>query len=380
MANFPHEGQNPAAEDSDLDFTHKVFSQSAPRLPKLRELSLPTRLAIAAFLVSVGIGYFSALVQLHFQHASPGKMLPDAEDAVQVFHGREKMSQLEKLLVADEGKPFNGSGTMRNTFTSRSAGWTGAINKRARQKGISLGKAESELRAERDGERLALISWIAGGADKCSFENNVFMMPKALEKVAITEEFVERDEADGTIKVKIASILEKRCSRCHAEGVGGSAAQFPLDNWEQLHEYCEVQTATSAISIQKLAQTTHIHLLGFAMLYGLTGVIFSFSSYPTWVRAILSPWPLLIQVADISFWWLARLDPAFAHAIVISGSLVALGVFLQITLSLANMFGRTGKVLLVAAIVCSGVGGYLVKTEWIDPFLARERTEVTFTE
>ncbi len=380
MAAFPHEGRSPAPEDADLDITQRVFSQSPPRLPKLRELSLPTRFAIAAFLVSVGIGYFSALVQLHFQHASPGKMLPDGEDAVQVFHGKQKMSQLEKLLVADEGKPFNGSGTMRNTFTSRSAGWTGAINKRSKQKNLTLAKAEAELRGERDGERVALIAWITAGADKTAYENNLFQMPKALEKVNITEEFVERDEADGSVKVKIASILEKRCSRCHAEGVGGSAAQFPLDNWEQVHEYCEVQTATSAISIQKLAQTTHIHLLGFAMLYGLTGVIFSFSSYPTWVRAVLSPWPLLIQVADISFWWLARLDPIFAYAIVVSGSLVALGVFLQITLSLANMFGKTGKAMLLVAMVVGALGGYVVKTQYIDPFLARERTEISFTE
>ena len=47
--------------------------------PVLRDLPLAARLVIATFLLSVGIGYFSALVQLHFQHAKPGSLLPDAE-------------------------------------------------------------------------------------------------------------------------------------------------------------------------------------------------------------------------------------------------------------------------------------------------------------
>jgi hypothetical protein len=73
----------------------------------LRNLTLATRLTLAAFLVSLGIGYCSALVQLHFQHAKPGSALPSADDAVTAFHGSPGVSQLERLLLADEGKPFN---------------------------------------------------------------------------------------------------------------------------------------------------------------------------------------------------------------------------------------------------------------------------------
>jgi hypothetical protein len=51
---------------------------------------------------------------------------------------------------------------------------------------------------------------------------------------------------DGTNRVKIASILETRCARCHAEGKSSSAAQAPLDNWEQIHAYCEVELPTLA--------------------------------------------------------------------------------------------------------------------------------------
>src|SRR5262245_40016052 len=43
------------------------MSDTSPRFV-LRNLTLAPRLVIAIFLVSVGVGYFSALVQLHFQH------------------------------------------------------------------------------------------------------------------------------------------------------------------------------------------------------------------------------------------------------------------------------------------------------------------------
>ena len=59
----------------------------------LRNLPLPTRLMLAAFLISVGIGYLSALVQLHFQHAPAGQLLPDGDDATAIYSGAGSQSQ-----------------------------------------------------------------------------------------------------------------------------------------------------------------------------------------------------------------------------------------------------------------------------------------------
>jgi hypothetical protein len=109
------------------------------------------------------------------------------------------------------------------------------------------------------------------------------------------------------------------------------------------------------------------------MLYGLTGVIFAWTSYPGWLRGLLAPLPLVAQVADISCWWLARLDPFFARAIVFTGGIVALALFLQITLSLFHLFGRAGKVTLFVLLLGTGMGGYVVKEQVIDPYLAREQ-------
>jgi hypothetical protein len=120
-----------------------------------------------------------------------------------------------------------------------------------------------------------------------------------------------------------------------------------------------------------------VHLLGLAMLYGLTGLLFTFTGYPGWVRGVLGPLPLLAQVADIGFWWLARTDPAYAQAVIVSGAAVGLGVALQILLSLFSMFGRAGKLVVVLLLLSGCVGGLVVKDRVIDPYPAREAPGVT---
>ena len=292
------------------------------------------------------------------------------------YHGRAGMSQLERLLVVDEGKPFNGSGSMRQTFTTKSAGWKGAISKRAKEKHLSLRQAEEELRSERDGERLAMLDWIRTGAPQKAFEDNNHVLSSHLVKHPITSEFIETG-SDGSARVKIAGIVEMRCSRCHGEGKSGSAAQFPLESYEHLHGYCEVETAEGGMSIKKLAQSTHVHLLGFALLYGMTGLIFSLTSYPLWLRVLLAPLPLIAQIVDIGFWWLGRMDPMYARGIIFTGGVVALSVFLQISLSLFNLFGKYGKLVLFLFMLAACLGGYIVKERFIDSYLLKEALSAT---
>src|SRR5262249_12484580 len=159
---------NPTPTSSRL-FGVRLMDNTSPRIV-LRHLPLAARLVLAAFLISVGIGYFAALVQLHFQHASPGNILPSGADAVRIFHGETEhpASKLEQVLAANEDLPFTGSGQMRSAFTKRSSGWKKAIKERAEQAGRSrqppnpeaLAAAEEELRKEREGESLAVIAWL----------------------------------------------------------------------------------------------------------------------------------------------------------------------------------------------------------------------------
>jgi len=54
----------------------------------LRDLPLPAKLVVSTFLISVGLGYSWALMQLHFKHASKGSLAPTPEDVVERFSGQ----------------------------------------------------------------------------------------------------------------------------------------------------------------------------------------------------------------------------------------------------------------------------------------------------
>jgi hypothetical protein len=352
---------------------------SSPRFV-LRDLSLATRIVLSLFLISVGVGYFAALVQLHFQGASPGKHLPGPEEVISTYHGGgPNVSLLERLLVTDEKKAMNSSGSMRSAFTFRSSAWEKEIKKRAQAKKINLLQAEKELRAERNGEVAALVHWIHEGNKPKFYETDAYPLPAALAHHPITEKFVGAHD-DGTKVVKIKTIFNKRCVRCHEEGGGSSASEYPLDSYKEINDYLEVGAVGGGMPLKKLAQTTHVHLLGFAMLFCLTGVIFTLTDYPGWVRVILGPFPLLAQLADISCWWLARLDPTFAKTIMVTGGLVAVGLASHIVLGLLNMFDKKGKLILLLLIAGAVAGALLLKTDVIDPYLMKEGLGAVETE
>ncbi len=339
---------------------------------KLRDLPLPARLVLSLFLISVGVGYASALVQLHFQHAQPGELLPTGKDAERIFNGKTERpkSKFEVLLEADEKLPFNGGGQMRAAFKKRSDDFQKAKRDRTAVAGANAAQVESDLHDEREGERNAVIAWARAGASKDAFDNDVFELPEELAKKPITREYL-----GGKGVVKIHKLIADRCTRCHQpvdDGGDPEASKYPLRTYEEIKPYVTVKESTP-MELRKLAQTTHVHLLGFSMLYGLTGLILAFSSYPGWLRAILCPLPLLVQLVDIGCWWLARIDPMYAHVIMITGGIVAVGLMLHIVLSLLNMYGVAGKLILLLMFVAAAGGGFYLWTEKIDPFLSDEK-------
>jgi hypothetical protein len=361
----------------------------APHTFTLRELPLAARLTLALFLLSVGIGYVSALVQLHFQHASPGDVLPSRGDAVRVFHGdvgEKPKSKIEQLLPEDfQGKKLNGEGQMTAAFYNRADDYRSAISEKAsalaKKKGLKKpdqaikDEAKVEVDKERDGERLAMIAWIRAGAKETEYKDDNFPLPDEVAKKPITRKYLvdDGDKIAVPPALKIQTLFQERCATCHQDG--GEAQNFPLTTFADIKKHTTVKTS-NGMSLEKLAQTTHVHLLGFSMLYGLTGLILAFSSYPRWMRLLLCPLPLLVQVVDISFWWLARLPapqgPLFAQAIVVSGAIVAVGLLLHIVLSLFNLFRLKGWLILLVLFAITGYVGHVAKTRVIDPFLAAE--------
>src|SRR5262245_10225342 len=107
------------------------MSNPSPFRLTLRDLPFSARLALAVFLASVGLGYLSALVNLHFAEASPGEALPTKDDVTRAYARTDGVSQLERLLEAHPSLPFNGTGSMRSAFTRRKVGgWKTLVRKK----------------------------------------------------------------------------------------------------------------------------------------------------------------------------------------------------------------------------------------------------------
>jgi len=343
---------------------------------RVRDLPFAARLLLGLFLISVGLGYASALVQLHFQHAGAGKPMPDKDDVIRVFHGIPGASEMERLLVTPENKPFASGGSMRPAFFDHSTGWKAAIRKRQREMQeknkegkVTAEDAEKSLRKERTLEVDAMVDWLRKGAKKETWEAHP--LPADFKKSSGVEEldtqFFECAE-DGTCKANIMQINETRCVRCHAEGKSGSAGTIHLETFEGFKDYCDVE-ASAGVSKEKLAQSTHVHLLGFSMLYAMTGLIFALTNYPGIVRVLIAPLPLLAQLVDIACWWLGRESPFFAEMIIYSGAVVAGGLFLHIILGLFDLYGWFGKLVVLVLLVGLGLGAWQLYQRVVDPYL-----------
>src|SRR5207244_2104695 len=120
-----------------------------------------------------------------------------------------------------------------------------------------------------------------------------------------------------------------------------------------------------AMPLAKLAQTTHAHLLAFAILYGATGLAFCFTSYPQSVRLVFGPLALVAQVLDIACWWLARVHPGFAQAIFFTGLVAGLGLAVQILGCWWDLCSAAGKKWLLGILVVLIVAGILGTIFWL---------------
>ncbi len=362
------------------------MSDTPPR-PRytLRDLPLPAKLVVSAFLLAVGLGYCSAMVQLHMKHSDmEGNPLPSPDDVVErfshytLFDGTFPKSKIETLISGDPEGAFSAS-NMTPAFYGESDKYkkvAGLPKDDPKRKKVDDGRA---------GERAAMIAFITLPAEqrKAIYDADAMDVPDTLKGKPITEDFVDNG------KLKVQTLLSERCGRCHDN------QQKPnFGKWEELEPLITAPKpetfesggkvwvkSAKTMTVDCLTQSTHAHLLSFAVLFALTGFVYAFTSHPTFVRSVLAPVVLVAQVADVSCWWLARMDlpygPTFALCIMATGGVVGLGLMLQILLSLFNMWGIKGKLVLLVLFLAAGGGFYLVYVNAIKPGLEAEKAKVS---
>jgi hypothetical protein len=342
----------------------------------LRDLPVPAKLVLTVFLISVGLGYFSALVQLHMQHsARDGEPMPSVADVIEkfaglkAFDGVQPKSKIEAVVSGPRDGAFD-KNNMTPAFFAKSGS---SYEKDCKERGKDV------VDKEREGERLALIAWCnsdppgkEGGARERAYVNDEFKLPEALEKQPITEDFFDTDKKTVMIK----SLIEARCGKCHGGDKKPDLDEYPkiapLATAPPLETIDDVfapdkkwQRSTRQLTVEGLTQSTHAHMLSFSMLFAMTGLVFAFTTYPGVVRGVIGPVVLVAQIADISCWWLARspgYGPYFATAIVGTGAVVGLGLATQILLSMFNMYGQKGKAVLF--LICL-IGLAVVSVVWV---------------
>lgn len=382
-----------------------MFTAATPRYT-LRDLPLPAKLVVTAFLISVGLGYLWAMAQIHFKHASAGEALPGQADLVARFsgvpwplvpkqeeekkgeeqargeaigvkvsaikiktvvdtrcawcHGKGGEKDDEKLTNYDELAAFMKptaefpKGHLYAVVTGNRKNW----NKKNMVKAFFEKsqdwedlKADERKKIEpgREAERLALVAWLDAGAPKAAYEADAFPLPEGFKVDGLPQE----------VRTAAAPI---------APAATGEEKKAP-DPWKEAKR--------RQLSVEALTQSTHAHLLTFAMLWALTGLALAFTRYPLGIRTILAPIVLIAQVIDVGCWWLARLEPPagpyFALAIMGTGAVVGIGLVLQIVLSLWDMYGRAGRMILILLLAAGAIGFGVAYERVIGPQLQAER-------
>ena len=330
------------------------LAEPAPFRLTLRQLPLPAKLVLTCFLLAVGLGYCSAMVQLHLKHSNKeGEPLPTPDDVVERFSGLKKPdpnappspAKIDALISGDTKAAKVSKANMAPAFFAESTDY------------------DPSDEAKREGERKAMLAFLRLKDEEkkeIAYKTDQFALPKELQGKPITAEMT-----DGKNTVKIRTLFDTRCQSCHKE------RSPDLSSYQALQDHIKPPStvlidgqyvrSNKQMSVESLTQSTHAHLLSFAVLFAITGLIFSFSCYPTVVRSVLGPIVLVAQVADISCWWLARVPtygPYFALTIMATGAVVGIGLMLQILLGVFNLYGKNGKaVLALLFFLVLGAGG-----------------------
>ena len=344
----------------------------------MRELPLATRLVLTVFLIAVGLGYCSALVQLHMKHSDQdGSPLPTPDNVVERFSGIRKFdgvfpkSKIEALISGSREKESFGKTNMTPAFFGESAEYAKQVKSRGQKK----------VDDARETEWLALLAFLHADADKrkAMYDADAMDMPPECKDRPLDEDFVDNG------KVKVKSIIGERCGRCHdnqqTPNFGDFAKLEPLITAPPKEDFDynggKWVRSEKFITLECLTQSTHAHALSFAVLFAFTGLIYSFSSHPGFMRGLLAPVVLVAQVADISCWWLARLPlpygPPFALTIMGTGAVVGLGLMFQILLSLFDMYRWRGRAVLALFFAVGLVALTLVLSQAVYPGLVAEK-------
>ncbi len=131
--------------------------------------------------------------------------------------------------------------------------------------------------------------------------------------------WVHRGIDKGEYERDIKPIMEKRCMACH----DGSNPHLPnLKGYEHISESAELDTG---VDVFTLVRVSHIHLFGLTFIFFIVGLIFSRAFVrPVWFKCAVVGLPFLAISVDVISWYLTKLFPPFAWAVLLAGAVMGL--------------------------------------------------------
>jgi hypothetical protein len=96
-------------------------------------------------------------------------------------------------------------------------------------------------------------------------------------------------------------------------------------------------------SVETLISLAHIHMLGLLTLFWLIGFIFLHSSVATGWKIFWSTLPYVAFLADVSGWFLTKMNPKFVYVVIAGGGLFILALVVMIFVSLYEMWLKRPK-------------------------------------
>lgn len=116
----------------------------------------------------------------------------------------------------------------------------------------------------------------------------------------------------------VQRVFDNDCVSCHNRE-SYAAADIVLENYADAEPLLKQD---SGKSISRLISLTHTHLPSTLVLLFLMMFVFSFTSFPDWLKVLGYAVSIAAIVIDIGSWWLAKLAPGFAVLVIIGGAML----------------------------------------------------------
>ena len=91
-------------------------------------------------------------------------------------------------------------------------------------------------------------------------------------------------------------------------------------------------------TVPALVRVSHIHVFGIAFILFFIGKIFLLCDINVYVKRIAVVIPFFAMLMDVLSWFITKVIPEFSYVVVASGALMGLSMWLQILLSVYQMW------------------------------------------